>query len=168
MIVALALAAAAAVWAMRKRRIPDGLVLAGAVSGLALGAWSSGGSGLVTSLLGGLAGFLVFLPFCLLRGMGAGDVKLMGALGTCLGSLAILQVALAASFAGAILALAAAARHGQLAGTFRNTGRLLASWATRGPRVSEELSLENPKALKIPYALPIAAGSFLIVIQAAS
>jgi prepilin peptidase CpaA len=168
MIAALALAAAAAVRDLQTRRIPNGLVLAGAASGLALGAWSSGGSGLVEAFLGGLAGFLVFLPFFLLRGMGAGDVKLMGALGTCLGPLAILQVALAAAFAGAILALVTAARHGLLLRTFRNTGRLLASWTSRGPRPSEELSLDNPEALKIPYALPIAAGSFFIIIQAAS
>lgn len=168
MIAALALALAAAVTDLRTRRIPNGLVLTGAACGLALGAWSSGGSGLVESFLGGVAGFLVFFPFYLLGGMGAGDVKLMGALGTCLGPLTILQVALMAAFAGAVVALVVAARQGLLLRTFRNTGRLLTFWVSRGPRVTEELSLENPEALKIPYALPIAAGSFLIIIQAAS
>lgn len=162
---ALLIAAAATITDLRTRTVPNGLVLAGGIAGFGLNCWSFGFDGLRLAALGFLTGFCVFLPFYLLRGMGGGDVKLMGALGSCLGALPILQTALIASIAGAVLALTVAARHGALARTFAGTGRLLASWARRGPRPSAELTLENPNALKIPYAVPIAVGAFGVVLS---
>jgi len=163
MMVAVAIALTAVVTDLRTRTVPNALVACGALAGFAVNVWTLGGTGAVRSIGGMAAGLAVFLPFFLLRGMGAGDVKLMGALGACLGALAVLQTALVAAFAGAILAVAAALRGGMLARTLANTGRLLGSWVRRGPRPSEEMSLDNPRALKIPYALPIAAGALFIV-----
>jgi len=165
LIAALTLALAAAVSDARTRRIPNALVAAGASAGLILNSWTGGGEGLTRSLLGLVAGFCVYLPFFLLRGMGGGDVKLMGALGACLGTLAVLQTALIASMAGAFLALCLATRHGALRRTLRGVGALMRGWLTRGPRPSVELSLDNPNALKIPYALPIAAGALFVVLS---
>jgi len=93
---ALVIALAAAVTDARTRTIPNALVAAGALAGCLLNGWTSGAAGLTRAAVGCLAGFCVFLPFFLLRGMGGGDVKLMAALGSCLGPLPILQVALAA------------------------------------------------------------------------
>ena len=165
LIVALILALAAAITDLKSRTVPNRLVVVGAAAGLCLNAWISGGAGVVHSILGGVTGFLIFFPFYLLRGMGGGDVKLMGALGACMGVVAIVQTAMLASIAGAVLALAAAARYGVLGRTLANTGRLLASWVTRGPRPSAELSLDNPRALKIPYAVPIALGAAFIILS---
>ncbi len=162
MMAAVILAASAAVTDLKTRTIPNELVFAGGAAGLGLNVWMSGGTGFVRALLGGIAGFCIFLPFFLLRGMGGGDVKLMAALGVCFGPIAIIQTALVASMAGAVLALIAAARHGVVRRTLTNTGKLLGSWLRHGPRASEEMSLDNPKALKIPYALPIAAGALFI------
>jgi prepilin peptidase CpaA len=161
----LLLALAAAITDLQSRRVPNWLVAVGAAAGLALNAWASGGAGVGRSLLGGVVGFCIFLPFFLLRGMGGGDVKLMGALGMCLGVAGIVQTALLASIAGALLAMAVAARHGALGRTFANTGRLLRFWLSHGPRPSEELSLDNPQALKIPYAAPIAVAAVLVVLS---
>jgi len=166
MVAALATAIAAAVTDARTRRIPNLLVVSGAAAGLFLNIWLGGAAGLLRSTMGLLVGFCVFLPFFLLRGMGGGDVKLMAALGACLGALAILQTALVASFAGAIYALIVATRLGLLRRTLRGAGRLLGGWLTHGPRANEELSLDNPETLKIPYALPIAAGALFIVFSA--
>jgi len=160
---ALVIALAAAVTDARTRTIPNALVAAGALAGCLLNGWTSGTAGLTRAAVGCLAGFCVFLPFFLLRGMGGGDVKLMAALGSCLGPLPILQTALAASVAGAVMAIVVAIRHGVLARTMRGAGHLLGSWVTRGPRVSHELSLDNPSTLKIPYALPIAFGALYVV-----
>ena len=165
-VAAVTLAIAAAVTDARTRRIPNALVCAGVIAGCLLNVWSSGAQGLWRAALGSLAGFCVFLPFYLLRGMGGGDVKLMAALGACLGTLAVLQTALVASLAGAVLAVAVAARHGALVRTLGGAGRLLAGWLRRGPRRSHDLSLDNPAALKIPYALPIAFGALFIVFAA--
>ena len=158
MVAAITLSLAAMFTDIRTRRIPNALVLAGAAFGMGLAFWARGTQGGVEGALGALAGLAVFMPFFLLGGMGAGDVKLMGALGTCLGASGILQVALVTAFAGAVLAMATAAAHGVFIATLARTGTLMKSWLTRGPRPSRELSLDNPESLKIPYAVPIAAG----------
>ena len=163
LIAALILAMAAAATDLKSRIVPNRLVAAGALSGLLLNCWSDGAAGLVSSLAGAAVGFGIFLPFFLLGGMGGGDVKLMGALGACLGVISVAQTAVIASFAGALLAVAAAAKSGVLLRTLSGTGGLLVSWIRRGPRPQPELSLDTPGALKIPYALPIAAGALLVV-----
>jgi len=163
---AVALSLAAVVTDLWTRRIPNMLVLGGATAGLVINIWASGGQGAVHGVLGGLAGLAIFMPFFLLQGMGAGDVKLMGALGACLGVTAILQVALVTAFAGAALAIGVAVANGVLLTTLARTGALMWSWLTRGPRPSRELSLDNPETLKIPYAVPIAAGVVIHFFQA--
>ncbi len=160
---AMAIAAAATVTDLRSRTVPNRLTAAGAALGLCLNFWTAGTAGLGRSIAGAAAGFCLFLPFFLLGGMGGGDVKLMGALGACAGALLIVQTALAASIAGALLALAVAAKSGLMRRTLANTGRLLARWARRGPRPDPELNLDAPGVLSIPYAVPIAAGLFFVV-----
>ncbi len=59
------------------------------------------GAGLVVWALGWLTGLLLFLPFYMLRGMAAGDVKLMAAVGAWLGSGMALRIALATFVLGA-------------------------------------------------------------------
>lgn len=59
----------------------------------------------VMLLAGAVMGFLVFLPFYLLRGMGAGDVKLMTAIGAFSGPVLVLLIAAASAIAGGVLAL---------------------------------------------------------------
>src|SRR5258708_8116772 len=75
----------AAVYDLRWRRIPNWLVLAGMISGIGLNSFLLEREGLVLALEGlGLA-MLVYFPMYLLRAMGAGDVKLMMAVGAMVG-----------------------------------------------------------------------------------
>lgn len=67
------------------RRIPNRLTLPAAVAGLALHTGADGGLGLGSSLAGLLVGSASFLPFYLRGGLGAGDLKLLGAVGALLG-----------------------------------------------------------------------------------
>ena len=162
LIAALIIAMTAAATDLKARVVPNRLVAVGALSGLLLNWWSDGAAGLMSSMAGAVVGFGIFLPFFFLGGMGGGDVKLMGALGACLGVISVAQTAVVASMAGALLAVAAAAKAGVLRRTLAGAGRLLLSWIKMGTP-QPELSLDNPKALKIPYALPIAAGVMLVV-----
>ena len=74
------------------------------------GGWSAAG----WSVAGCLLGALLFFPMFALRGMGAGDVKLLAAVGAWLGPGQVAMAALATSIAGGVIALAVALGHGYL------------------------------------------------------
>ena len=60
---------------------------------------------------GFLVGLALFFPLFALKGLGAGDVKLMGALGAWLGTSLVFGVAFYTTLAGGVLALGLIARH---------------------------------------------------------
>lgn len=75
----------AAVIDMRRHRLPNSLTVSAALVGLSLQYTLQGVNGLLDGLTGFVTGFVLFLPFYALRWMGAGDVKLMAAVGIFLG-----------------------------------------------------------------------------------
>src|ERR1700722_11609734 len=79
------LVAIAAVFDIRSRRIPNWLVLAGIIVGLAWNVYSSGWSGLLRASEGLGLGFVLYFPLYLIRARGAGDVKLLAAVGAIAG-----------------------------------------------------------------------------------
>jgi len=89
-----------------RHRIPNALILAGLILGLGLASLGSGLSGCVYAAAGALVGCTALIPFYLLRGMGAADVKLMGATGAFLGPSGALLAAALALVVGAVLAIA--------------------------------------------------------------
>ena len=101
----LALLIAALITDMRDRRIPNILVLAGLVTGVAGHVWFSGVTGLVLAALGICVGLLCLLPFYVSGGMGAGDVKLMAVCGAFLGPVHVIVAAVAALVVGGIIGI---------------------------------------------------------------
>ncbi|NPV90005.1 MAG: prepilin peptidase [Firmicutes bacterium] len=102
---------------LKSRLIYNWVVIPAAVGGIALNCWSTGLAGLSHSLLGILAGVgLLLIPF-LLGGMGAGDVKLLGAVGAIKGAPFVLTVFIAAALVGGVISLAAAIRNRSLRAT---------------------------------------------------
>jgi len=89
-----------------RHRIPNALNMAGVILGFGLATLAGGASGAIHSVGGALVGCAVLSPFYLLRGMGAGDVKLMGATGAFLGPSGALIAAALALMAGAALGVA--------------------------------------------------------------
>lgn len=77
---------------LRYRKILNLVTLPAMVLGLILQFSFFGFSGLLSALLGFLIGFGFFFLFYIFGGMGAGDVKLMGALGILLGKTDIVYV----------------------------------------------------------------------------
>src|SRR5262245_5110118 len=104
--VVLAVGVVACVTDVRTRKIPNLLTFGAAACGLIFHLVINGFSGLALALAGWAIGIVLFLPFFLLRGMGAGDVKLLAALGAWLGPLQVVWLALFASLAGGVMALA--------------------------------------------------------------
>ena len=156
-ILAIAVALVACATDLRARRIPNLLTFSAAVAGLgwhALGGWAALG----WSLGGLVIGLAIFFPLFLLRGMGAGDVKLLAALGAWLGPASIAWVAAYAAIAGGALAIAVALGAGYLRPLFTNVWLLLTHWRVAGVKPLDSLTLDKGNGPRLAYAVPIAVG----------
>jgi prepilin peptidase CpaA len=120
-----------------------------------------GWSGVGKSLAGLGVGAVLLGLFCLLGGMGMGDVKLCAAIGAWIGPMQLLFALLITSMAGGIMALVWAAVGGFLGDVFNGAGDLVFGFAKRGFRPHPELVLSNPSARKMPYAPAIAIGTIV-------
>jgi len=81
--------------------------------------------GLKAALLGALLGLGMLLPFVLVRSLGAGDWKLAGALGACLGPRQLLAVLMGTILVAGAMALVVVIWKGRLKRTLWNIARLL-------------------------------------------
>jgi prepilin peptidase CpaA len=145
----------------RWRRIPNWLTLSGLALGLASNSALGGWHGLRTSLLGALLGLAGLLPLVLLRSLGAGDWKLVGALGACVGPSALLDVLVLAIIAAGLMAAVVIIHQGRVAQTLRNIIHLFKALATLHPP-PPEVSLDNPGSLKVPFGVAVAVAAILI------
>ena len=136
------------------QRIPNALTGTAACAGLLIETTQSGVPGLLASLAGIAVGAGFMLPFYALRGMGAGDVKLMGAIGAFLGPKAVLLAAAVTLVIGALFGL----------------GRVAAHYVSRArkPLLPElevqAATLASVRKEKFPYAVAIACGTLITLI----
>jgi prepilin peptidase CpaA len=155
---ALGIAGIASVHDVRSRRIPNFVTAPALLAGLMFHFSAGGWAECSTAALAGLiAGGLFFLLHCA-GGMGGGDVKLMAAV-CAIAGLPQLQLMLVATVtAGGVAALAVAMYNGRLRETGLNVAALVAHHSRAGIAPHPELNLGNQRTLRLPYALPIAAG----------
>src|SRR3989442_6796607 len=106
--VAVGVALVACVWDLHTRRIPNLLTLGAALVALIVSTSTIGWPGLGSSMGGWVLGTALWLPLYALGGMGAGDVKLLAAIGAWLGPADVFHVALYAGFAAGILPIGGA------------------------------------------------------------
>jgi prepilin peptidase CpaA len=159
--VSLGLAVVACGWDLRTRRIPQTLTLGGALAGLAFHLLNGGWSGGLGSAMGWAVGIAIFfVPFAL-GGLGAGDVKLLGAIGAWLGPMNALLVGLYAGAAGGVLAIFVALTKGYLFRAVGNVGMMLAYWRLNGIKPLPEITLEHGQGPRLAYAVPILAGTLV-------
>ena len=150
--------AAIACWTdLRTRRIPNVLTFCAAGAGLAFHAFVSG-SGPLTAIAGWFTGVLIFMPLFLLRGMGAGDLKLLGALGAWLGPLMAVRIGLWSALAGGVLAIVVALAHGYAEQALRNVWLLLTHWRVSGIKPIDSLTLDKGTGPRLAYAVPLMVG----------
>jgi prepilin peptidase CpaA len=159
-IAVLAVAVTSCAWDLRTRRIPNALTLGGALAAFAFAFGQNGMSGLAWSAAAWLTATALFFPLFALGGLGAGDVKLLGALGAWLGGVASsLYLACFTALAGGVMALAVMLARRYLREGLWNVWMLLMFWRTSGVRPLPELTLQGSRGPKLAYALPIAAGA---------
>jgi prepilin peptidase CpaA len=144
----------------RSRRIPNWLTVPGLLLGIAVNSAVRGWPGARDSLLGAGLGLLLLLPFVLLRSLGAGDWKLVGALGAFLGPQRLIAVLFLSVLIAGVMALLLIIWKGRVRQTLRNIARMLAAFLTFHLPGSE-LSLENPDALKVPFGVAVAIAVIL-------
>lgn len=143
---------------LRSARIPNVLTFSAAAAAVLFHLLAPQGSGVSFVFAGLVAGLLVFFPFFALGAMGAGDVKLMAALGAWIGWQPTVQVALYGAIAGGVLAVVVSMWHGYLRQALRNVFTLFGHWWLVGIKPLPELTLDAGKGLRLPYALPIMVG----------
>jgi prepilin peptidase CpaA len=159
--VTLGLAAVACGWDLRTRRIPQVLTLGGALAGVMFHLVSGGWNSAIASSAGWAVGVAIFfLPFAL-GGLGAGDVKLLGAIGAWLGPMNAVWVGLYAGAAGGLLAIFVALTNGYLFQAVGNVGMMLAYWRLNGVKPLPEITLEQSRGPRLAYAVPILAGTMV-------
>ena len=118
---------AAAVIDLRTGRIPNPLTAAVAAGGLGLAAFGLTGHSMAGALVGAALGFVLMLPGHIFGGTGAGDVKLLAALGTWLGPGGVLMAFLYSAIAGGVFAVVHAKKRKRLGTTLARTARLMAA-----------------------------------------
>ena len=157
--IALALAITSAIFDVQQRRIPNRLTYPGIVAGLVLQTFLYGWRGSLSAIEGFLLLGGIMFMFYAVRAMGAGDVKLMAAIGSLVGPTHGYLVLLATAICGGILAIIYALYRGRMGSTLKNLGSVVAFHAQTGLTAHPELNLDNPATLRMPYGLAIAAGT---------
>jgi prepilin peptidase CpaA len=155
---AVAVASLACVYDLRTRRIPNALTFGAAVVALVAHGIVGGRPELIASAGGWLLGVALFFPLVALGGLGAGDVKLLGAIGAWLGPSTVLHVGFFSTVAGGVLALVVALHAGYLRQALQNLKFLGCFWMTVGFRPAEGLTLKQSQSPRLAYAVPVLAG----------
>jgi prepilin peptidase CpaA len=149
---------------LRRHRIPNLLILVGLGFGLAGQVYFAGVSGLGNGVLGILIGFAIFLPLYALRGMAAGDVKLMAMVGAFLTPQAALWAALFSLIAGGLCGFLIVLVRGQLFMTFSRYWLMLRARAYFAPATDEVAGKPFPYSIAILLGT-LASGYWLHFIQ---
>ena len=166
---------------IRSRRIPNSLILAGWALAFGWhifgprGAWtfdpvSPGAVGVLGASLGLAALLLAFMPFYMLRIMGAGDVKLMSVVGAFFGASSsawthLVGVSLIVLAAGGVLSIIRMLVSRRSAAVLGNLRLMLAGYSGRltgtpGP----VFDARTDSADRMPYAVAIATGTTFYVV----
>ena len=140
---------------LRRHRIPNLLVLMGTLLGLGSQVVAVGFSGLTIGLLGMLTGFAIFLPLYIVKGMAAGDVKLMAMVGSFFMYQDAMWMAFYSLMAGGICGFLIVLVRGQLMRTLRRY------WLILGTRAYLAPAADEVAGKPFPYSVAILLGTLI-------
>lgn len=147
---------------LRNRRIYNVVVIPAALTGIIVHLLFSGLEGCLFSLKGLAAGMgLLFIPFAM-GGFGAGDVKLMGAIGALKGPVFVVKAFLATGLIGGILAVLVLIKRKKLLSTLKRIGQSFYIFVGSVFKVNTLQSLDKAEFHEsLPYGLAIGIGTFI-------
>lgn len=148
-----------------QRRVPNWLNLTLAVAGFAVQGYFFSTAGLAAGFCGLLVGFGILIVPWLMHGMGAGDVKLMAAIGVWMGPLlTFYSFALGAVFGG-FAAVVMIVSSGRLRMACTNLGIIMAKCSNRETLFSDFGSAKSfgTSSQLLPYGVPLSAGTLVIL-----
>jgi prepilin peptidase CpaA len=145
----------------RSRRVPNWLTFPMALAGLVV-AFVVGGPGALGTSAAGLAlGLALLLPLYSIGGMGAGDVKLLAALGAWTGPYVLLMSFVVGVLVGGVMAMIMIFRSGRALHHVMQAQEIANEVMTiRDPvRLSELAAARKPKMMLLPYGVPLTIGA---------
>ncbi|WP_249869048.1 A24 family peptidase [Oceanobacillus saliphilus] len=148
---------------LKSRKILNIITLPAIVVALIYHCLTAGFEGFAFSGLGFLVGLgLLFIPF-IMGGIGAGDVKLLAAIGAWKGTMFILYTGIYAAIIGGLIALVILIKKKQLGLTIKSM--LFSLFFLKGTKGSLQISSNDDQSVSIPYAIPIALGTLLTFVM---
>jgi prepilin peptidase CpaA len=145
----------------RSHRIPNWLTVPGCFLGIVLNTIFFQWKGTKESLLGAGIALAILFPVVLLRGLGAGDWKLMGALGAIVGKEEIIHLLLVTIIFAGVIAVVQMIRQRRVLVTLRNMWELLRGFFILGLKPNAEISLDNAAASTLPFGVAAAFATVL-------
>lgn len=153
---------------LRSRRLPNWLTVSGFLVGIFLNSAFWGWPGAKGALLGAGIPLLLLLPVVLLHGLGAGDWKLMGALGAIVGRQEIYQLLLATILVAGAIALVQMIWQRRVWVTLKNLWELVRGFFIFGLKPHPDISLDNAGASTLPFGVAAAAATLLCWVAVAA
>jgi prepilin peptidase CpaA len=145
----------------RSRRLPNWLTVSGFAVGIVVNTAFFGWAGAKTAFLGAGIALAILLPVVLLRGLGAGDWKLMGALGAIVGKDESLHVLIVTIFVAGLIAIGQMIWQKRVRVTLRNLWELVRGFFVFGLKPHPDINLDNAGASTLPFGVAAAAATLL-------
>ncbi|HHM12103.1 MAG TPA: prepilin peptidase [Planctomycetaceae bacterium] len=142
-------------------RVPNWLTYPMIVAGWIYSGVYAGGEGIMWSLIGTAVGLGLLLPAYAIGGMGAGDVKMLAAVGAWVYGWHTFYAFCVSTIVGAVLAVAMVVLQGQWR---KHYNQFLMIWmeilTIRDPEKLSAIAAERKPRMKLlPYGIPIAIGT---------
>ena len=146
----------------RWRRIPNWLTYPAIPLAILLHTLEAGWHGARLSLLGTGLGLGILLPLVLIRSLGGGDWKLIGALGAFFGPTRLFYVLVYTLLINGVMALVLVIWKRRLAKTLRNVAGM-AGMFLRFHLPGADMTIDNPEATKVPFGVAAAIAVLIYV-----
>ena len=148
---------------MWSRRIPNFLTVPAAIAGIAFNWYLRGAYGLLMSGAGVVVAVVVLLGPFAMGGIGGGDVKMMGAVGSLLGPQLVLPALVIGITIGGVVMVVHLLRIGRLGEKLSSIYRMLVAATLTKSVEPLRVSPGAAETVALPYSIPLALGTIAVI-----